>query len=270
MASLRRGTLMVRGGNDGTIHVGMDARSGFAALLGPAPPCAAQPPVPPSTMPPGINPLAGQRGEQPILPRPMASPVGPGVGQGRPELPPALPMPPATLAPARGTTGMRTSPLATPLNLKAAPLESTDLRFPINLATALRLSDARPLIVAAAQAGVWVAEARAHAGQGPLGPDAQHRLRLYPPRRRRPGLQQGHHDRAQRELLLRWCWHVGDHLHDRRHLPAPGRAAVLNARQWDIQSAKNDALYMTANAYFTRPPVPGHVYRRPLLRRAGP
>ncbi len=43
--------------------------------------------------------------------------------------------------------------------LKAAPLESTDLRFPINLATALRLSDARPLIVAAAQASVWVAEA---------------------------------------------------------------------------------------------------------------
>ena len=35
----------------------------------------------------------------------------------------------------------------------------TDLRFPINLATALRLSDARPLIVAAAQARVWVAEA---------------------------------------------------------------------------------------------------------------
>ena len=33
------------------------------------------------------------------------------------------------------------------------------MRFPINLATALRLSDARPLIVAAAQASVWVAEA---------------------------------------------------------------------------------------------------------------
>ena len=47
-----------------------------------------------------------------------------------------------------------------PVNLKAAPLEPTDLRFPINLATALRLSDARPLIVAAAQASVWVAEAQ--------------------------------------------------------------------------------------------------------------
>ena len=46
------------------------------------------------------------------------------------------------------------------VNLKPAPLESTDFRFPINLATALRLSDARPLIVAAAQASVWVAEAQ--------------------------------------------------------------------------------------------------------------
>ena len=45
------------------------------------------------------------------------------------------------------------------LNIKPAPLEPTDLQFPINLATALRLSDARPLIVAAAQASVWVAEA---------------------------------------------------------------------------------------------------------------
>ena len=46
------------------------------------------------------------------------------------------------------------------MKLKPAPLEPTDLRFPINLATALRLSDARPLIVAAAQASVWVAEAQ--------------------------------------------------------------------------------------------------------------
>ena len=46
-----------------------------------------------------------------------------------------------------------------PRGPQAAPTEPTDVRFPINLATALRLSDARPLIVAAAQARVWVAEA---------------------------------------------------------------------------------------------------------------
>src|SRR5947209_13041365 len=58
-----------------------------------------------------------------------------------------------------GPSEANTSALATGLTLKPAPLEATDLKFPINLATALRLSDARPLIVAAAQAGVWVAEA---------------------------------------------------------------------------------------------------------------
>ena len=41
-----------------------------------------------------------------------------------------------------------------------APFESEDVPLPINLATALRLSDARPLIVAAAQAKIWVAEAQ--------------------------------------------------------------------------------------------------------------
>ncbi len=50
------------------------------------------------------------------------------------------------------------------LRLKPAPLEPTDLGFPINLATALRLSDARPLIVAAAQArSGW----RKHNSRGP-------------------------------------------------------------------------------------------------------
>ena len=63
--------------------------------------------------------------------------------------------------------------------LQAAPLMPTDVGLPINLATALRLSDARPLIVAAAQASVWVAEAqltRAKVLWVPL----QRRWRLHP------------------------------------------------------------------------------------------
>jgi len=67
-------------------------------------------------------------------------------------LPPALPHTPIPpLRPARDFEAVK---------LKPAPLEATDLPLPINLATALRLSDARPLIVAAAQASVWVAEAQ--------------------------------------------------------------------------------------------------------------
>ena len=43
---------------------------------------------------------------------------------------------------------------------------------------------------------------------------------------------------------------------------------VLNSRQADIQTAKNDSLLMTADAYFKRAPVPGIVCRCPLHRRA--
>lgn len=43
--------------------------------------------------------------------------------------------------------------------LKEPPLEPTDVALPINLAAALRLADARPIVVAAAQASLWVAEA---------------------------------------------------------------------------------------------------------------
>ncbi|MGC8643444.1 MAG: hypothetical protein ACP5XB_26605 [Isosphaeraceae bacterium] len=130
---------------------------------GVAPWCAAQPPVPPSTMPPGTNPLApASTGPSVPSPRPMMSPnTGPGAGQGRANLPQALPLSPTSPAFAgRSAVVPPGSPLEGHLNLKTAPLEPTDLRFPINLATALRLSDARPLIVAAARAGVWVAEAQ--------------------------------------------------------------------------------------------------------------
>ncbi len=90
------------------------------------PPCRAQSPAPPpSSLPP-------------------APP--------RSSLPPAQPHPP--IPPPRPAREFEA------VKLKQAPLEATDLPLPINLATALRLSDARPLIVAAAQASVWVAEAQ--------------------------------------------------------------------------------------------------------------
>ena len=143
------------------------------------------------------------------------------------------------------------------LKLKPAPLEPTDLRFPINLATALRLSDARPLIVAAAQAGVWVAEAqltRAKVVWVPSlvfgadyvrhdggGPDFNKGILTSPSvnffyaggglNLSNPGLFQ----------MV--------NLTDAFFLPLVARQ-LLNARNHDVQTAKNDALLMTADAYF--------------------
>ncbi len=86
------------------------------------------------------------------------------------------------------TPAVDSSSLEQTLQLKPAPLEPTDVQFPINLATALRLSDARPLIVAAAQASVWVAEAQLTRAKVLWVPAIEHRRRLHPPRRRRSGL----------------------------------------------------------------------------------
>ena len=80
------------------------------------------------------------------------------------------PAPPLVTFPARGDKPpgrpSQKSPLEQPpvpggevLDMRPPPPEPGDLRFPINLATALRLSDARPIIVSATAANVWVAEA---------------------------------------------------------------------------------------------------------------
>jgi outer membrane protein TolC len=136
------------------------------------------------------------------------------------------------------------------LALKPAPLAPTDICFPINFATALRLSDARPLIVAAAQASVWVAEAQLtqakvlwiptvlfavdyirHDGGGP---DFNKGIMTAPSVNffyAGPGLN----------------YYVN--LSDAYFEPLVARQ-VLNSKHLDIQSAKNDALLQTADAYF--------------------
>ncbi len=104
---------------------------GFASL-----PCRAQAPEPPPAKSPPSPPAGGDA--SPIVPSPRRSGKPPWEKSPL-ELPP----------PAGGEV----------MEMKPPPLEPGDLRFPINLATALRLADARPLIVVAAQASAWVSEA---------------------------------------------------------------------------------------------------------------
>ena len=96
----------------------------------------------------------------------------------------------STPAPSGSTTPLAAVPPAAGdpfARLKAPQLEPTDFGFPINLATALRLSDVRPLMVAVGPGQRLGGRSTAHAGQGPLGPHLDLRGRLYPTRRRRPG-----------------------------------------------------------------------------------
>ncbi len=120
--------------------------------------------LPPSSAPRAIGPVtrAGGQPTPPSLPSTVSPDIERFAGRNGRDLhspSPAVASRTGLTARSSGPAPTPPSPLATTLRLKAAPFDPNDVRFPINLATALRLSDARPLIVAAAQARVWVAEA---------------------------------------------------------------------------------------------------------------
>src|SRR5262249_23217857 len=137
-----------------------------------------------------------------------------------------------------------------PVTIKAAPLEADDLRFPINLATALRLSDARPLIVAAAQASVWVAEAQLTRAKVLWVPQ----LNIGGDYIRHDGGGPDFNKGILTAPSVNFFYGGGSlwqivALTDVFFEPLVKRQD-LNSRQWDIQSAKNDAMLLTADAYF--------------------
>ena len=136
------------------------------------------------------------------------------------------------------------------LTLEPAPLGPNDLRFPINLATALRLADARPLIVAAAQASTWVAEAQLARAKVLWVPQ----LNL--------GFDYIRHDGGGPDFnkgiltapSVNFFYGGGGMvqnvaLTDVFFEPLVARQ-VLTSRHWDVQTAKNDAVMMAADAYF--------------------
>jgi len=141
--------------------------------------------------------------------------------------------------------------------LAPAPLAPSDLAFPINLATALRLADARPLIVAAAQASVWVAEAQLTRAKVLWIPT----MALGGDYIRHDGGGPDFNKGVMTSPSVNYFYAGGAldvsnagifqfvNLTDAYFEPLVARQ-VLNSRQWDIQRAKNDALLLTADAYF--------------------
>ncbi len=136
------------------------------------------------------------------------------------------------------------------MKLKPAPFEPADLRFPINLATALRLSDARPLIVAAAQASAWVAEADLQKAKVLWVPG----LNFAADYLRHDGGGPDFNKGVMTAPSVNY-FYAGGGLYgvisttDAIYQPLVARQ-VLNSRHWLVQSAKNDATLRTADAYF--------------------
>ena len=190
----------------------------------PAPPMSSIPAVPATSIPP---------------PRPYAS-----IPQARST--PSIPQP-------RPASSIRPLPPQSELDaarLKPAPTEPTDVRLPINLATALRLSDARPLIVAAAQASVWVAEAQLTRAKVLWVPQLNIGADYIRHDGGGPDFNKGILTAPSVNFFYGGAglWEI-QALTDVVFEPLAARQ-VLNARNYDIQTAKNDALLMTADAYF--------------------
>jgi outer membrane protein TolC len=137
-----------------------------------------------------------------------------------------------------------------PARLGPAQPGPADRPLPINLATALRLADARPLVIEAARAAV----------ETEYGLYEQSRVLWLPTVY--VGIDAQRHDGAQQDVL------TGTPIHGTRNqfLAGGGAQAVfaltdaiysplaerqfVAARRFQVQTAKNDALFSVATAYF--------------------
>ncbi|WP_148594954.1 TolC family protein [Aquisphaera giovannonii] len=194
----------------------------------------------------------------------LGAAAGPGMGQeavpSSPALPPASP---AALAPSPAPSASprpvrpgsaTSSPLASSPRINPAPFGPDDRRFPITLAAALRLSDARPLIVAAAQARVWVAEAELTRAKVLWLPDLNIGFDYIRHDGGGPDFNKGLMTAPSTNFFYAGAGLWGNdlgmiHTTDAIYEPLVARQR-LNAAHWDTQAAKNDALLRTADAYF--------------------
>jgi outer membrane protein TolC len=168
------------------------------------------------------------------------------------EAPPALPPPPAAVptppCPAPVLQGPALTDLQ-PSGLAAPPPGDVEHPLPINLATALRLSDARPLVIAAAQASLQLALAQWNQAKVLWLPDVY----LGASYDRHDGGAAGNAGNlfinGRNQLLAGAGLTAVVSVTDAIFAPLAARQ-VVKARQIDVQTARNDALLAVAEAYF--------------------
>ncbi len=133
--------------------------------------------------------------------------------------------------------------------LPAPQHEASDKLLPINLATALRLAGAKPLVIAAAQASVEVADAELRRARVLWVPTFNAGAGYY----RHDGATQGQsgtlYANAKDQAMVGggFAAHVAGT--DAYFAPLAARQ-VLQSRTLDVQTARNDALLQVAEAYF--------------------
>jgi outer membrane protein TolC len=136
-----------------------------------------------------------------------------------------------------------------PGGLAVAPPAATDRALPINLATALRLAGARPVVIEAAQASEQVAAAEFERAKVLWLPSFNVGAGYY----RHDGATQGQsgnfYTNGKEQFFAGAGLTARVATADAIFAPLAARQ-VLRARASDVQAARNDALLNTAEAYF--------------------
>jgi len=147
----------------------------------------------------------------------------------------------------QGATVTVTAPSAVPV--PRFEVRPQDKPLPINLPTALRLSSARPLIIAAAQASEEVAAAQLSLAKVLWLPDVNLGGSYY----RHDGGTQGnsgtYYDNARNQALVGGGASAVVSTTDAIFTPLAARQ-VVQSRNLMVQAARNDALLLVAEAYF--------------------
>lgn len=191
----------------------------------------------------------------------FAGPPHSGVTAKDLNLPEELPPPTILLSPTDtppGTppepTGLLRGPLLSagqpPIPIGEARPEPGDRLLPINLATALRLSDARPIVIAAAQASVQYAAAKLTQAQAIWLPNVFIGASDYYHAGGGSGNSGIQFVNSRNEFMAGagvTAWFATT---DAIFTPLSARQ-VLRAREIDVQTAKNNALREVGEAYFT-------------------
>ncbi len=162
---------------------------------------------------------------------------------------PAPPAPHGFPAPGRFLQGPIASEGQAPLQLPPSQVQPGDQAMPINLPTALQLADARPIIIAAAQASLQVAVAELKRTQVLWLPDVTAGGTWY----RHDGGGTGNsgieyiigRDQYMIGAGPMLTWPFADLI----FLPRQAKDRVA-AQRFDVQTARNDALRAVAEAYF--------------------
>ena len=162
---------------------------------------------------------------------------------------PRMEQTPRCYAPRAVLEGPIVSDYSAVVRLPPTEPEDGQLSLPINLATALRLSDARPIIIAAAQAGVQVAVAQLDQAKVMWLPNLYMGGSYYRHDGGNQGVSGTFYNNSKNQLMIGAGPVVEIATTDAIFTPLAARQALLS-RNLDLQSARNDALLNVAEAYF--------------------